>query len=193
MTTLSPEKQLAGFIAKFAPEVAALIRAARKKMRERLPTATEFVYDNYNFFVIGYGPGERPSEAIFSLAAQAKGVALCFLQGAKLRDPDRLLKGSGTTVRSLRLDSAATLDRPEVRAIMRSALAHAKVPLPANGAHRLIIRSVSAKQRPRRPPEKMAKTVAGARTGKKVARKAAKERGGILAARADSASGRAAF
>jgi hypothetical protein len=69
-------------------------------MRERLPTATEFVYDNYDFFEIGYGPGERPSEAIFSLAARAKGVAPCFLQGAKLPDPGGLLKGSGTTVRT---------------------------------------------------------------------------------------------
>lgn len=176
MPSLSPEKQLAGFIDKFAPEVAALIRAARKKMRERLPTATEFVYDNFNFFVIGYGPGERPSEAIFSLAAQAKGVALCFLQGAKLRDPDRLLKGSGSTVRSLRLESAATLDRPEVQAIMRTALAHPKVPLPATGAHRLIIRSISAKQRPRRTPEKTAMTTAGSRTAKKPARKATKKK-----------------
>ena len=35
MKTATPERQLSGFIAKFTPEVAALIRAARKKMRER--------------------------------------------------------------------------------------------------------------------------------------------------------------
>src|SRR4029077_10291974 len=87
MKTPSPEKQLAGFIAKFTPEIAALIRGARKKMRERLPQALELVYDNYNFFVIGYGPSEKASEAIFSLAAHAKGVSLCFLQGAGLPDP----------------------------------------------------------------------------------------------------------
>src|SRR5712691_3162548 len=79
MKSPSPEKQLAGFIAKFAPEVATLIRSAREKMRERLPHAVELVYDNYNFFVIGYGPSEKASEAIFSIAAQAKGVSLCFL------------------------------------------------------------------------------------------------------------------
>ena len=44
--TLSPEKQLAGFIDKFTPETASLIRAARKKMRALLPDATELVYDN---------------------------------------------------------------------------------------------------------------------------------------------------
>jgi hypothetical protein len=146
----TPEGQLAGFIAKFTPNMAARIRAARRAMRARLPRAIELVYDNYNFFVIGYGPTERPSDAIFSLAAQAKGIALCFLQGAKLPDPHQVLRGSGAVVRSLRLESAATLDRPEVRALMREALARAKTPMSPKSRHRLIIRSVSAKQRPRR-------------------------------------------
>ncbi len=147
----SPEKQVAGFIAKFTPETAALIRDARRKMRERLPQATELVYDNYSFFVIGYGPSEKPSEAIFSLAAQAKGVSLCFLQGARLPDPKGLLRGSGNVVRNVRLETAATLDRADVRALMEVALERAKVPIDPKSTHRLVIRSVSAKQRPRRP------------------------------------------
>jgi len=150
MKTESPEKQLAAFIDKFTPEMASLIRAARKKMRERLPHALELVYDNYNFFVIGYGPNQRPSDAIFSLAAQAKGVSLCFLQGAKLPDPGKRLRGSGNVIRNLRLESAATLDDPDVRALIKEALARAKVPMDAGSKHQLIIRSVSAKQRPRR-------------------------------------------
>ena len=149
--TPRPEKQLAGFIAKFTPEVAMLIRGARKRMRERLPQAVELVYDNYNFFVIGYGPSEKASEAIFSLAAQAKGVSLCFLHGAGLPDPKGLLKGSGKVVRNIRLETAATLDRADVRALMTTALERSKSPMNPKGVHRLIIKSVSAKQRPRRP------------------------------------------
>jgi len=153
----TPEKQLAGFIAKFTPEVGALIRSTRKKMRERLPRATELVYDNYNFFVIGFGPNERPSDAIFSIAAHARGVNLCFLQGAGLPDPKGLLRGSGRVVRNIRLESATTLDRPEVRALIQVALDRAKTPMNAKGAHRLIIRSVSEKQRPRRAAASPAK------------------------------------
>ena len=149
---VSPEAQLAGFIEKFTPETAALIRAARKKMRALLPDAVELVYDNYNFFVIGYGPSERPSEAVFSIAAQAKGVSLCFLQGAGLPDPHRLLRGSGNVVRNVRLAGVATLEQPEVLALIDVARRRAKVPF-GDGEHRLIIRSVSAKQRPRRPVE----------------------------------------
>ena len=145
------EKQLKGFISKFDAKNQTLIRAVRQALRRRLPTAFELVYDNYNFFVIGYGPSEKAGEAIFSLAAQAKGVSLCFLQGAGLPDPNGLLRGSGNVVRNIRLETAATLDRAEVRALMKTALERAKSPIDPKGMHRLVIKSVSAKQRPRRP------------------------------------------
>lgn len=167
--TPSPEARLAAFVAKFSPEMARRIRAARKAMRQRLPHAVELVYDNYNFFVIGYGPSERPSEAIFSLAANAKGLTLFFLQGAGLPDPEKLLRGSGNVVRSLRLEDESTLARPEVRALMRTALERARTPMDPKGAPRLVIRSVSAKQRPRRPPEDGAGRKARARKPKAAA------------------------
>jgi hypothetical protein len=150
MTSPTAEKQLAGFIAKFTPEMAKRIRAARAKMRKRIPSALELVYDNFNFFVIGYGSSEKAGEAIFSLAAQAKGLSLCFLQGARLPDPKRLLRGSGNVVRNIRLETADALDLPEVDALIAVALDRAKVPLAPEGRHQLIIKSVSQKQRPRR-------------------------------------------
>jgi hypothetical protein len=121
-------------------------------MRAFIPAATELVYDNYNFFVIGYGPNEKASLAIFSLAAHAKGVTLCFLQGAKLPDPKKLLRGSGNVVRNIRLDGAGTLDDSEVRKLMEVALVRAKTPVDPDATHKLIIKSISAKQRPRRKP-----------------------------------------
>ncbi len=119
-------------------------------MRKRFPTANELVYDNYNFFVIGYCTTERASDCIVSLATQAKGVALSFYYGATLPDPDKLLQGSGNQNRFIRLESAATLAKPQVEALLRAAAAQAKNPLPQTGRGRLIIKSISAKQRPRR-------------------------------------------
>ena len=147
------DRQLKTFIAKFEPDMQARIRAARAAVRKRLPTAYELVYDNYNFFVIGYGPTERPSDAIVSLACQASGVALCFLDGAKLPDPEKLLKGSGKKVRSIKLPSIEVLDQPEVQALIKAAVAAAPAEFPRTGTGKLIIRSVSAKQRPRRKPQ----------------------------------------
>lgn len=71
-----PEAQLKLFIGKFTPAMGLKIRAARRAMRAPLPGAVELVYDNYNFFVIGYSPVERTSEAVFSLAAQDSGLTL---------------------------------------------------------------------------------------------------------------------
>src|ERR1051325_11835218 len=90
-TSAGPEKQLKGFIAKFEPKHQTLIRAARKALRKRFPTANELAYDNYNFFVIGFGPNERPSDCFVSIAAAANGVGLCFIPGASLPDPAKLL------------------------------------------------------------------------------------------------------
>jgi hypothetical protein len=147
---MTPEQQLDAMIDKFTPEMARYIREARAVMRALLPQATEYVYDNYNFFVLGYGPGERVSEATFSLACQAKGISLFFLRGTTLPDPARLLRGSGNKVRSIRLENAHTLLRPEVRDLMLAALTQSPVPLRPDAKHRLLIKSISSKQRPRR-------------------------------------------
>src|SRR6476469_2439762 len=145
------ETRLQGFIDKFDPKHRTLIRAVRRKLRKRFPTATEMVYDNYNFFVIGYSPTERPSDAVVSIAAGANGVGLCFIQGARLPDPQKVLVGSGKQTRFIRLPAAAVLDRPEVKALLAAAVADAKTSFPLRGRVKLVIRSVSAKQRPRRP------------------------------------------
>ncbi len=151
---VSPAKQLAAFIAKFDPKLAAEIRSARQLLRKRYPTANELVYDNYNFFVIGYSTSERPSDCMFSLAANAKGVGLSFYYGSTLPDPHKILLGSGNQNRFIRLESTATLSRPEVLDLMRAAVAQADPPLPKKGESRLIIRSIATKQRPRRLPPK---------------------------------------
>jgi len=146
---MSAADQLKAFIAKFDAKDQRLIRAARSAMRKRLPTAHELVYDNYNALVIGFGPTEKASDAVISLALYPRWVTLFFLCGATLPDPLALLKGSGKQVRSIRLETASILDTPGVRALLDAALAEADPPMPSRG--RVIIKSVSAKQRARRP------------------------------------------
>lgn len=149
--SLSTEVQLTSFVSKFDAKNQALIRAARRALRKRLRGANELVYDNYNFFVIGYSATERPSDSIVSLAAGAGGVGLSFPYcGTRLPDPHKILQGSGSKNRFIRLESAAVLARPEVEALIAAAVGLSKVSLPASGSGRTIIRSVSAKQRPRR-------------------------------------------
>lgn len=152
MKSPNAEKQLQGFINKFQPEHRTLIRAMRKVLRKRLAAANELVYDNYNFFVIGYCSTERPSDCIVSIAAGANGVGLSFYRGATLPDPQKILLGSGAQNRFLRFESAKTLAVPEVEALIEATIAQAKAPFPAGRKGKLIIRSVSKKQKPRRKP-----------------------------------------
>jgi hypothetical protein len=154
-STAPPAKQLAGFIARFDPAIARLVRSARRELRKRFfPTAVELVYDNYNALAIGWAPNERASEVIVSLAVFARGVSLYFMHGAKLPDPDKLLQGSGNQGRFIRLVSGLQLDEPAVAALLRAAIRLGKTPLPTTGRGYTVIKSVSAKQRPRRPASK---------------------------------------
>ena len=147
----APEAQLAAFLAKYTDEVAALGESILEEMRRLYPTAIELVYDNYNALAIGFCPTERPSEAIFSIALYPRWVSLFFLQSKGLPDPDRILQGSGSVAKHIVLSSPDMLHCPPVLDLMREAVESAKVPFDPKGSRRLIIRSVSAKQRPRRP------------------------------------------
>jgi hypothetical protein len=152
MPAQSAEHQLAQFISKYTPAVAKEGRAALKVMQRLVPGATRLVYDNYNFLVVGYAPSERASEAVVSLAFAPRWIALCFLQaGASLPDPHKLLRGSGNRVRNVRLGSAKDLSTPAVRALLAESLRRATVPIDPKGRGSLVIKSISAKQRPRRP------------------------------------------
>jgi hypothetical protein len=150
------EKQLASFIARFSDEVASLAEAILGEMRRLYPTALELVYDNYNALAIGFGPTERASEAIFSIALFPRWVSLFFLQAKGLSDPGKILRGSGSVARHIVLPSPDMLHDPIVQDLMRQATAKAKVPFDSNGVHRLIIKSISATLRPRRPAAKSA-------------------------------------
>jgi hypothetical protein len=145
-----PEAQVEAFIAKFDSENASLIRRLRAKLRNRLSDCAELVYDNYNFFVIGYSPTERSSDYIVSIAASASGASLSFNRGVELSDPDQILLGSAKVNRFIRLPAAGTLDEPKVEAMIVRARALSSVPKPWTCGGQLIIRSVSAKQRSRR-------------------------------------------
>lgn len=146
----SVSTRVRGFIVKFDPAIARLVRGARTRLRRRFPTAVELVYDNYNALAIGYAPNERASEVIVSIAAYARGVNLYFVQGRRLADPGGLLEGAGNQGRFLRLDAAARLDQPAVQTLIDAAVALGKTPLPAGCRGYTVVKSVSKRQRPRR-------------------------------------------
>ncbi|MFT3722677.1 MAG: hypothetical protein QM773_03740 [Hyphomonadaceae bacterium] len=164
MAAVSAQRQLDGFIAKYSPEMQRQAKAAIRKMRARLPGAVEMVYDNYQWLVVGYGPNDRASEALFSLVFAPAHVSICFLRNARrLSDPAKLLRGEGSVVRNVRLVEGVDVDSPAVDALMREAEHLCGDPIPKTAQRVLIIKSVSEKQRPRRPAPPKARARSAAR------------------------------
>ncbi len=148
---MDPQAELDSFIDKFTPEVAALTRALMAKAIARVPGATIPVYDNYNALAIGFGASDKVKDIIFSLAVMPRWVTLCFTWGTRLDDPEKLLGGGGSQVRHIRLHTPQAWDAPAVQEFLTQALAKADRPVDPTAPGGLVIKSISAKQRPRRP------------------------------------------
>lgn len=146
------QQQLDGFLQKYSPEIEKLGRAAIVHLRKRLPGATVLVYDNYNSLAVGFGPDAKVSELPISIALFPRWATLFFMQGSTLPDPAKLLTGKGPKIRSLRLDEGLkTLASPGVDALIAMAILQRGWTLDTRAKGELIIKSVSPKQRPRRP------------------------------------------
>ena len=149
MARRSAEAQLRTLIAKFARACTAHRRNATVAAK-RLPTAHEVVYEYRDWFVISYSPNEHGYEGVLGIRAGANGVKFYFNRGKELPDPAKLLQGSGKQTRSIDVEGASTLARPEVASLIDEAIARNRVPFAPAGRGSVVIRSASAKQRRRR-------------------------------------------
>jgi hypothetical protein len=148
----SAEAELRALIARFAPAHPRLIGAMRRCLRKCLPTAYEVVYEYRDWFVISFSPNEHGYEGVLGIRASADGVKLFFNHARELPDPAKLLQGSGGQVRSINVEGASTLARPEVACLIDEAIARNRVPFARAGRGSVVIRSTSAKQHRRRRP-----------------------------------------
>ncbi len=147
----SAEAELRMLIDQFASAHSRLIDSMRRRLRKRLPTAHEVVYEYRDCFVISYSPDERGYEGALAIRGSADGVKLYFNRGKELPDPAKLLQGSGNQTRLIHVEGASTLARPEVARLIEEAIARNHVPFAPVGRGSMIIRSTSAKKRRLRP------------------------------------------
>ena len=157
------KSQISAFIDKFSPEVAAQFRAARAHVRTFFPRGYELVYDNYNAFGCGYSTTRINSGVQVSVVAYPRWVTLFFFHGRYLADPEKLLQGSGARIRSIRLQPISLVRSQAVQELLRQAIARCKAELAAAPKLSTSIKSVVAKQLPRRPAIKPVKKRAAAR------------------------------
>jgi hypothetical protein len=138
--SLDAEAELDKIIEKQTPEMAKLTREVLAKLRPRFPGSVEMVYDKKRGMVVGFCPDERASNVINSIGVYSKWINLYFFEGDTLPDPDGILQGTGSIVRNIRIDSAADLDRPAVKALMAEALKRAQPRLDRKAKRQILIR-----------------------------------------------------
>jgi hypothetical protein len=139
-TSHSAKRQLAMILSGLPPAMEKLTRAVLPKIRSRLPGAVELVYDKKNSLVIGFCSDERASNVINSIAVYRNWINLYFFEGHTLPDPEGLLQGSGSTVRSIRITAASDLDTPAVKALIAEARKRADPPLDPRAKGQVILK-----------------------------------------------------
>lgn len=149
------EAEVRALIAKFAPDHLRLVTAMRRSLRKRLPAAHEVVYEyrNQGAVVISFSPSEQGYEGVLAIRGSADAVRLYFNQGKDLPDPARLLKGTSQT-RFIDVEGASALALPAIARLIDEAIARNRVPFARAGRGSVVIRSTSAKNRPRRGAQK---------------------------------------
>jgi len=113
------DKDVENFLAAWEPAVAELARHLSETILGLIPDATISI-DEEN---LGFGRGTGYKGLIFTVAPHRAHVTLGVAGGASLPDPSGLLEGSGKVHRHVKLRSVADVDRPELRALMESAIA----------------------------------------------------------------------
>jgi hypothetical protein len=139
------------FIARYTPQIASQLRRARADLRRLVPSGYELVYDSHNALVFAFGPTPKASELVISIAGYPKWVTLFFAKGKALADPDGLLEGTGSTIRSIRLSPFRILRSRPVQALIRQALAAQADSFGQAPAVTTVLKAISPKRRPRRP------------------------------------------
>jgi hypothetical protein len=143
----TPQAQLESLLALYPADVCSIGRATIALMKRRFPGAVVFVYDKFDSLVVGFGPTDRPSKALFSIALYPRHVNLFFLTGARLSDPERVLEGAGAIVRRIRLNNPAELNDPRVADLMDQAAELAGVAMDEKSSAQLLIKMVSKRKR----------------------------------------------
>jgi hypothetical protein len=142
------EAQLAALLSRFPPEVVALAKRCLARLRGFFPGAYELVYDYSKSLVVAFGMSERGYEAIVAVAIFPGSVRLYF--DKSLPDPEGLLEGSGSKVRSVNLKAASELDHGGIRALIQAAIEHSGAAFSRRRSTRLVIKSASKKRKPRK-------------------------------------------
>lgn len=117
-----PPAEVHTFLEPYGAEIARLFFATRSAVLSAAPKANELIYDAYNTVTAVFSFTDRSKEAFCHVAAYGNYVNLGFNRGARLPDPEKLLAGTGNSIRHVRIAAVEDLQRPGVRRLLRVAV-----------------------------------------------------------------------
>lgn len=144
-----PVVQLDELLREYTDEIRALVYKVLTKVDARLAGATRMVYANWNTTVVGYSADGKTRRSVCSVAAYPRWVNLCFFVGPELPDPHGLLKGTGSTVRTVRITKPSDFDS-RVTALLDAAIEMWPWQFDRRQPTTTTIASITDKHRPRR-------------------------------------------
>ena len=111
------------YLSQYEPPMRDLALQIRAFLQSVCPTLTEKVYTGYQ--MVSYGPSDKMNEDVAYIAVYKAHVNIGFMRGTLLPDPAGLLKGTGKTLRHVKIRSAADLEKHDkaLRDLLNAALA----------------------------------------------------------------------
>jgi Domain of unknown function (DU1801) len=116
--------ELIGFLAKHDPAIHSLALGLRQVVLDAIAPCHEYIFQMRSKVVLLYGATARiMADGICQIAIFRHHVTLVFPDGIDLEDPMRVLRGTGRTMRHVRVTAGVDLARPELPALLRQARA----------------------------------------------------------------------
>jgi hypothetical protein len=120
--TRPPDQQLLSYLAPYDPHIANLTLALRELVLEEAPDAIESIAKGYAV-AIGFSfTGKPMKDGFCHVVAYSNHVNLGFNRGALLPDPNKVLMGTGKSIRHMTIPNQNALDHPVIRRYLQSAI-----------------------------------------------------------------------
>lgn len=117
----NPEQQIEQFLQPLDDALKTLVQQLRVYLKKETKPTIELAFDSYNSVNIGYGFTEKAWDCYCGIIVYSRHVNLSFPAGASLADPKKLLQGTGSKVRHIRINSLDDIKQPAVLKLLKQA------------------------------------------------------------------------
>ena len=117
---LTPPKELIRYLRRFDPAIRELALDARELVLRVLAPSNESILDVY-VLALNYGFSEKMKDQVVYIGVYTKHINLGFYWGARMEDPEGVLRGSGKQLRHIQIKSPEDLGNPILRDYLRRA------------------------------------------------------------------------